>query len=47
MAHEWLAENQGNSTSWLQATPGPTAASGTAVYFMHGNRDVLVPAKAE
>lgn len=31
MVHEWLAENQGNSTSWLQATPGPTAASGTAV----------------
>ncbi len=31
MAHEWLAENQGNSTSWLQATPAPTAASGTPV----------------
>ena len=31
MVHEWLAENQGNSTSWLQATPAPTAASGTPV----------------
>ena len=24
MVHEWLAENQGNSTSWVQATPAPT-----------------------
>ncbi len=31
MVHEWLAENQGNSTSWLQATPAPTPTSGTAI----------------
>ncbi|MGZ4716336.1 MAG: fibronectin type III domain-containing protein [Acidimicrobiales bacterium] len=31
MVHEWLAENQGNSTSWVQATPAPTPTSGTPV----------------
>jgi len=31
MVHEWLAENQGASTSWVQATPAPTPASGTPV----------------